>query len=84
MFIDPMDGLYGSKFEAYEAGKRTGHEQAMRHIRTRMSEISAKFEKDGTPDQFRVAEECCAAMLTLWSQFEAIHGADFGIPKQSN
>lgn len=84
MFIDPMEPLYGSKFEAFEAGKRTGHEQAMRLVRQRLSAISVAAEKSGDVAAFRAVEECCADMRKLWEQYEAVHGVKFDTPADSN
>lgn len=84
MFVDPMDQLYASKFEAFEAGKRTGHEQVLRHIRQRLSALSVKAEKSGDASAFRAVEECCADMRLLWEQYEDVHGIKFGgVPSAS-
>lgn len=78
MFVDPMDPLYASKFEAFEAGIRTGHEQVLRHIRQRLSALSVKAEQSGDVSAFCAVEECCADMRLLWEQYEAVHGVKFG------
>lgn len=84
MFKDPFDDLYGTKFESFEAGKKCGHEQVLRHVRQRLSALSVKFEREGTPEAFRAVEECCADMLKLWQQYEAVHGVKFDIPQPIN
>ena len=76
--IDPMAQLYDSKFEAFEAGKRTGHEQALRHIRQRLSALSVEAEKSGDVSAFHAVEKCCADMRLLWEQYEQVHGVKFG------
>lgn len=83
--IDPMDQIYASKFEAFEAGKRTGHEQCMRLVRQRLSAISVEAEKSGDVSAFHAVEKCCADMRLLWGQYEAVHGVTFGVnPSLSN
>jgi len=74
-----MQGLYPTALDAFEAGKRTGHEQVLRHVRQRLSALSVKHEKEGTPETFRAVEECCADMRLLQEQYEAVHGRPFNL-----
>ena len=76
---DNMQGLYPTALHAFEAGKRTGHEQVLRHVRQRLSALSVKHEKEGTAETFRAVEECCADMRLLQEQYENVHGQKFDI-----
>lgn len=65
---DNMQGLYSSPLDAFEAGRRSGADDALRIALRLLSEISAKHEVANDVSAFRAAEECCKAVFDLRSE----------------
>lgn len=62
---DPYDELYESKREACEVGKYLGATEAISRARSRLSTLSAKYERETDPAKFHAVEECCGELRKI-------------------
>jgi hypothetical protein len=69
--VDDMHGLYLFASEAYEAGRRAGHNE-MYAATAGMSFVSLKYEKSGPTEAFHAAEECCKVRQDAVTKFRAL------------
>lgn len=70
MFADPMDELFPSKHEAYDAGKYRGSAEAISWARQELSKLSVKHEPADDPSKFHAVEECCAVLRKIAEAIE--------------
>jgi hypothetical protein len=65
MFADPMDELFPSRREAYDAGKYRGSAEAISWARQELSKLSVKYEPADDPAKFHAVEECCTVLRRI-------------------
>lgn len=69
-FADPMDELFASRGDAYNAGKLAGQREAISWARDRLSHLSVKYETHDDPQKFHAVEECCAVLRRIAERIE--------------
>ena len=69
-FADPMDELFASRGDAYEAGKYRGSAETISWARQELSKLSVKYEPSDDPQKFHAVEECCAVLRKIAEAIE--------------
>ena len=65
IFADPMDELFSSRREAYDAGRYRGSAEAISWARQELAKLSVKYEPADDPAKFHAVEECSAVLRKI-------------------